>query len=109
MDHAEAYLRHPTLSARLEEITTVALGHLERGRKPQKLFGSSTDAAKFVETMTFFAVAAANIGDAPRLQLFASALEACNSGRLDARTMELVFNYDRPRYRGASTTTDILG
>lgn len=110
MDHAENYLRHPTLSARLEEITTVALGHLARGRKPQKLFGSSTDAAKFLETMTFFAVAAADVGDAARLQLFTSALDTCNGGRLDARTMELVVcNYDRPRYRGVSTTIDILG
>merc|ERR1712025_573023 len=76
-----AYLADETLAARLEEITLVAVEYLRSGVKPHTLFGR-VDALKFHETMTFFAIAALEMCDIPRLRLFCAALEACSRGRL---------------------------
>ena len=56
---AVEFLHDPVLSLRLSAITRVATGHLRNGVPPEVLFGSGTDAAKFYETVTLFAVAAA--------------------------------------------------
>lgn len=58
IETARAYLQHPMLAQRLREITRVAVGQLGGGARPLVLFGGSTDATKFVETMTLFAVVA---------------------------------------------------
>eukprot|EP00401_Gymnodinium_catenatum_P017669 CAMPEP_0117503580 /NCGR_PEP_ID=MMETSP0784-20121206/24404_1 /TAXON_ID=39447 /ORGANISM="" /LENGTH=265 /DNA_ID=CAMNT_0005298903 /DNA_START=52 /DNA_END=846 /DNA_ORIENTATION=- len=109
MQAADAYLRDDVLADRLEEITTVALEHLRAGVKPRVLFGSSTDASKFAETMTIFAVAAFEAQDLPKLRLFAAALDASNGGALEARTMEFVTGvYGMPRHRGVQRVSELL-
>jgi len=105
---AQAFLHDEVLLARLIEITTVAMEQLRRGVAPKVLFGGETDAGKFTETMTFFAVAAAENGDAEQLQFFAEALRACKR-RLDPRTMGVVVEtYNLPRYRDVVTTRQLL-
>ena len=56
---AEALLLDAMLRQRLVEITTVAVQHLESGTAAHALFGSRTDAVKFVECCTVFAVVSA--------------------------------------------------
>lgn len=109
MDAAEAYLRHEVLCMRLEEITRAAVKHLTKGMRPSVLFGSATDASKFAETMTFFSVAAASLGDVERLRLFAEALRLSNQDLLDERTMALVVGeYGRPQFRHARKASELL-
>ena len=68
LPHASAaldWLRHPVLGPRFLEITTAAVGHLERGVQPKVLFGSQTDVEKFHECTTLFAIVAeSSAGDA---------------------------------------------
>lgn len=107
---AQLYLQDDVLSGRLVEITEAALVHLRRGVKPQVLFGSSTDASKFKETMTFFAIAAVENHDAARLQLCATALDLCGRGQLDTRALEAVVA-ERPRlgrYRHVGVAEQLL-
>eukprot|EP01065_Artemidia_motanka_P016208 TRINITY_DN19924_c0_g1_i3.p2 TRINITY_DN19924_c0_g1~~TRINITY_DN19924_c0_g1_i3.p2 ORF type:complete len:341 (+),score=132.85 TRINITY_DN19924_c0_g1_i3:96-1118(+) len=56
---ARRYLTADVLAARLEEITAVALEQMRAGVPVSKLLGSSTDATKFRESCTVFAIAAA--------------------------------------------------
>jgi len=86
----QAYLRDEILHKRLEEITVVAIEHLQRGVKPKTLFGSATDADKFSECMTVFAAASAAAGDEASLQIFANALDALEHGVLHARAVEVL-------------------
>lgn len=107
---ARFYLRDEVLSARLAEITEVAISHFTGGLKPQILFGSSTDASKFIETMTFFAIAAAENRDIPRLQLCVSALQACSRDQLDRRALDAVVaeGPGMAKYSGLSLATQLL-
>merc|ERR1711998_33257 len=73
LEAARLYLKHSVLRNRLLEITAVAVGHLERGVNPRALFGSSTDAEKFHETMSFFFVAGHEENDE-------EVVAACNAG-----------------------------
>ena len=54
-----SYIAHPVLRARLLEITEAACGHLEAGTSTKQLLGSKVDVEKFIESMTLFAVVAA--------------------------------------------------
>ena len=58
LEYAQAWLSHPTLGPRLQEITSAAVTHLEAGAKPERLFGSSIDVFKFHNCLTLFRVAA---------------------------------------------------
>lgn len=69
------YLQHPTLCARLCEITSASVHHLEAGINATKLFGSSTDVEKFQECLTCFIVAAKELKSLELFELFAHALE----------------------------------
>mmetsp|Transcript_84043 Transcript_84043/g.195452 ORF Transcript_84043/g.195452 Transcript_84043/m.195452 type:complete len:224 (+) Transcript_84043:32-703(+) len=85
---AIAYLQCPVLSARLLEITAAAEKHLRAGRPAWEVLGSSVDAKKFHESMTFFAVAAVEWGDWQQARTFVAALNALDPpGVLDATTM----------------------
>merc|ERR1719476_772817 len=89
---AQAYLNDEALGARLAEITEVAVAHLRRGVKPGVLLGSTTDANKFREAMTVFAVAAFENGDVASLRMCAHALEAGDGGggELEPRALEAI-------------------
>lgn len=88
---AIAYIRDRMLSARLREITGVAVAHLSAGATPEQLFGGFTDAHKFHECVTCFAVAAAEAGDHGLAKLFAAALEAFD-GKLEETVMGYITN-----------------
>jgi uncharacterized protein (DUF1810 family) len=53
-----AYLRDPLLRARYEEIVGAVSEQLASGRALEDLMGSSTDALKFVSSLTLFRAAA---------------------------------------------------
>lgn len=75
---AEAYLAHPVLGPRLEDIVSLALAH--RDSSAHDIFGSPDD-MKFHSSLTLFDhVAPAG--------LFAEALDAFFGGVRDARTLE---------------------
>jgi len=105
---AQAYLCDDVLFARLCEITSVALEHLQQGIAPKVLFGSVTDSTKFFETMTFFAVAAAESEDMEKLKYFTSVLIDCRR-KLESRTMEvIVSNFCLSKYKGVETSRQLL-
>eukprot|EP00929_Paragymnodinium_shiwhaense_P044618 TRINITY_DN22868_c0_g1_i1.p1 TRINITY_DN22868_c0_g1~~TRINITY_DN22868_c0_g1_i1.p1 ORF type:complete len:240 (-),score=45.50 TRINITY_DN22868_c0_g1_i1:414-1133(-) len=102
MAAAQAYLRDDTLVERLVEITQVAIDHLDANIQPRVLFGNSIDASKFVETMTFFAVAAVENGQAELVEVFLRGVRSTRRS-LDARSMQLAVEiYGRPKYGGVS-------
>jgi uncharacterized protein (DUF1810 family) len=53
-EEAAAYLRHPLLSSRLLEITTVAAEQVRNGVPLDELMGSPVDATKLVSSLTLF-------------------------------------------------------
>eukprot|EP00927_Polykrikos_kofoidii_P020539 TRINITY_DN19765_c0_g1_i1.p1 TRINITY_DN19765_c0_g1~~TRINITY_DN19765_c0_g1_i1.p1 ORF type:complete len:269 (-),score=31.58 TRINITY_DN19765_c0_g1_i1:69-809(-) len=109
MDAVKAYLQHDVLAARLKEITSVAISQLQTGIKPAQLLGSMNDAEKFRETMTFFAVAAADTGDVQVLELCVEALQLCNNGMLDPRTMAAVVGpYGQRKYESVTKVEHLL-
>eukprot|EP00928_Gymnodinium_smaydae_P006386 TRINITY_DN12256_c0_g1_i1.p2 TRINITY_DN12256_c0_g1~~TRINITY_DN12256_c0_g1_i1.p2 ORF type:complete len:152 (+),score=18.61 TRINITY_DN12256_c0_g1_i1:108-563(+) len=64
---------------------------VRKGVPPKTLFGSAIDATKFAETMTFFAIAAREIGDEETLAHLADAIDSCRpSCELEARTVKVV-------------------
>lgn len=75
---AEAYLRHPTLGARLRECTELvtAVG----GRSPSQIFGYPDD-LKFHSSMTLFAETV------PGPSVFRQALEKYFGGQPDGQTI----------------------
>jgi uncharacterized protein (DUF1810 family) len=81
IEEARAYLAHPVLGARLEEVTKLALGHA--GAPLRQLFGTPDD-LKFRSSMTLFAQAAG--ADS----VYAEALRRLCSGAPDQRTLELL-------------------
>mmetsp|Transcript_19419 Transcript_19419/g.42421 ORF Transcript_19419/g.42421 Transcript_19419/m.42421 type:complete len:222 (-) Transcript_19419:137-802(-) len=87
---AQAFLQDKVLVDRLAEITAAATEHLRKGVQPRVLFGSTVDATKFAETMTFFVVAAAELRDMMALEFCSQALDALSGGALEARTMAVV-------------------
>jgi uncharacterized protein (DUF1810 family) len=93
MSTAQEYLKNEVLRARLLEITTEAYKHIDpesASAKPIEqltaVFGS-TDAGKFNETVTFFAVAAGLNGDAEAVKVFSEALLRTNAGKLELKTL----------------------
>lgn len=81
IDEARAYLAHPVLGPRLNELTRIILEN--RGRSLTEILGSPDD-MKFRSSMTLFA-RAAGPGSA-----FAEALDALCCGRPDERTLALL-------------------
>jgi len=78
---ARAYLAHPVLGARLEEVTRLVLGH--EGRSPAQIFGPPDD-LKFRSAMTLFAAAAGS------QSLYQTALERLCAGTPCAATLALI-------------------
>eukprot|EP00747_Dinoflagellata_sp_TGD_P209449 gnl/TRDRNA2_/TRDRNA2_82848_c0_seq2.p1 gnl/TRDRNA2_/TRDRNA2_82848_c0~~gnl/TRDRNA2_/TRDRNA2_82848_c0_seq2.p1 ORF type:complete len:184 (+),score=24.09 gnl/TRDRNA2_/TRDRNA2_82848_c0_seq2:34-585(+) len=101
---AKAYLQCPILSARLSEITEVAVTHLRSSASPRELLGSTVDVEKFHQTMTYFAVVAVEAGDAKRAAPFLDALTALG-GALEKRTMAYVVGVEGfSKYRDVDTS-----
>ena len=78
---ARAYLAHPVLGARLEEISAALLRH--RGRTLREIFGSPDD-LKLRSCATLFAAVS------PPGSIHERLLEAFCDGAPDARTLELL-------------------
>jgi uncharacterized protein (DUF1810 family) len=104
---AQAFLRHPVLAERLSEITLEATRHLRAGDRGLllKLFGL-IDAEKFVETMTFFAVAAIENHDDLKRDVFCAGLKEA-AGRLDANTMDAIVNIEKLKSYTGRTLADL--
>ncbi len=81
LEEARAYLAHPVLGPRLEEVTRLALAHV--GTPLRRLF-SAPDDLKFCSSMTLFAEVAGPGS------LYAEALEKLCGGASDERTLELL-------------------
>lgn len=81
IEEARAYLAHPVLGPRLEEVTRLVLDHT--GAPLRQLFGTPDD-LKFRSSMTLFAVAAG-----PR-SVYAEAIEKLCGGVPDRRTLEML-------------------
>ena len=81
MGEARAFLDHPVLGARLEEITAAVLVH--RGMSAHGIFGSPDD-LKFHSSMTLFALVS---GEG---SVFLEALEVFFSGERDGATLRLL-------------------
>lgn len=62
-DEAAAYLREPTLRARLLEITRAVRDQLTAGTPLVTLMGSDIDALKLVSSLTLFRATAADAGE----------------------------------------------
>jgi len=72
-------LNTPVLADRLEELSMTALKQLRKGTSLEVLMNGGTDAAKFRESLTLFAMAAAvgrHIAASRQLDLFCLCLEA---------------------------------
>jgi uncharacterized protein (DUF1810 family) len=79
LDEARAYLRHPVLSSRLRECTTLVT--LVEGRSIREIFGDPDD-LKFRSSMTLFAHATSDN------QLFLDALAKFCGGEFDRLTLD---------------------
>ncbi len=79
-DEAQAYWRHPLLSARLKQCTELVLG--VEGHSANQIFGSPDD-LKFRSCMTLFA----QVTGAP---VFGQALEKFFAGKGDEQTLRLL-------------------
>lgn len=91
MATAQALLRDDILATRLVEITTDAVEHLQKRVPPAVLFGGEGDAVKFYESMTIFAVAAAESNDIDRTSFFVTALRLLQEdGALHKQTMNVI-------------------
>lgn len=62
---AVAYLRDPTLRARLVQITAIVAERLEKGDQLTKLMGGRIDALKVVSSLTLFELAARKLDTGP--------------------------------------------
>jgi uncharacterized protein (DUF1810 family) len=80
LDEAKAYLAHPTLSARLLEISEALLKH--KKKKPEDIFGY-TDAMKLRSSMTLFALVSEDDS------VFHKVLQAFYNGEMDELTIKL--------------------
>jgi uncharacterized protein (DUF1810 family) len=80
-DEARAYLAHPVLGPRLLECAQVVAG--TAGRSAEAIFGS-VDALKLRSSVTLFAAAAADDGDAP---VFRAVLDQYFGGVPDEATV----------------------
>jgi len=78
-EEAEAYLAHPVLGPRLNEVTALVMG-IER-RSAHQIFGSPDD-QKLRSCMTLFAAVA------PDGSIFQAALRAYFAGQSDPATLE---------------------
>lgn len=81
IEEARAYLAHPVLGPRLEEVTRLALGHT--GTSLRQLFGTPDD-LKFLSCMTLFAHLTGPGS------IYAEALEQLCEGVPDERTLDLL-------------------
>lgn len=89
LDAAYAYLQDDVLRHRLHEITREAVAHLSRGVRPFRLLGGATDAQKFHETMTCFAVVALEASDSELARIFLDALHGVG-WPLEKKTIEYI-------------------
>ena len=80
LDEAKAYLAHPTLSARLVEISEALLKH--KKKKPEDIFGY-TDAMKLRSSMTLFALVSEDDS------VFHHVLQEFYNGEMDNLTIKL--------------------
>lgn len=80
LDEAKAYLDHPTLSARLVEVSEALLKH--KKKKPEDIFGY-TDAMKLRSSMTLFALVSKDDS------VFHKVLQAFYNGEMDELTIKL--------------------
>lgn len=88
LEEGKLYLLHPELSQRLVEITVVAGRHLDGTRQALlRLFGY-IDSSKFVEVMTFFAVAAGELKNKEQFMVFKTGLELAKGGKLHLPTIQ---------------------
>ncbi len=79
---ARAYLAHPLLGPRLEEATRAVLAHGDRSA--HAVFGSPDD-LKFRSSMTLFAAASPDAGNA-----YEAALQTFYGGRKDEATLAIL-------------------
>ena len=78
-EEAIAYLKHPLLSERLLEISTVAARQLREGAPLVSLMGSAIDASKLVSSMTLFAEVARGLPPATRSQTITGIADAAET------------------------------
>lgn len=105
-DTARMYLRDEILRERLHESTRLAVTHLQRRVQPKVLFSSETDAAKFEECMSTFALAAAEDLEIDTLELCIDALEALTChGCLAPRVLEALEGAHR--FSGVTLARDL--
>ena len=79
LDEAKAYLAHPTLSARLLEISEALLKH--KKKNPEAIFGY-TDAMKLRSSMTLFALVSEDDS------VFHKVLQQFYNGEMDELTIK---------------------
>lgn len=82
LDEARAYLSHPILAPRLDQVTRAVL--TSDAQSLRQIFGSPDD-LKIHSSMTLFAVASSQ-KDSP----FRAALESWFSGRMDDRSLAII-------------------
>eukprot|EP00301_Raphidiophrys_heterophryoidea_P016307 c25865_g1_i1.p1 GENE.c25865_g1_i1~~c25865_g1_i1.p1 ORF type:complete len:209 (+),score=49.15 c25865_g1_i1:33-629(+) len=90
LDTVREYMDHEVLWFRLHEICDTAKGHLEKGVNPRLLFGGSTDATKFWETCSLFAIVAHKHSLSVQFNFFVSILPLVQAGALETKTMKCV-------------------
>ena len=81
LEHAQAYLAHPLLGARIQECTTAMMAH--ENLSATDIFGA-IDSVKYHSSMTLFAHISG-----PR-SVFQQALVRHFEGRVDHKTLEIV-------------------
>ena len=78
---AIAYLEHPTLSGKLQELCGALLQH--RDKSAREIFGN-TDAMKLKSSMTLFALTS------EEYTIFDEILDIFFAGKMDKRTVEMI-------------------
>ena len=81
LEEAIAYLEHPTLSGRLQELCGALLQH--RDKSAREIFGN-TDAMKLKSSMTLFALTS------EEHTIFDEILDIFFAGKMDKRTVEMI-------------------
>ena len=81
LEEAIAYLEHPTLSGRLQELCGALLHH--RDKSAREIFGN-TDAMKLKSSMTLFALTS------EEHTIFDEILDIFFAGKMDKRTVEMI-------------------
>jgi uncharacterized protein (DUF1810 family) len=87
LDEARAYLAHPVLAPRLEQVTRAVLATNDLSLR--QIFGTPDD-LKFHSSMTLFALACS-----PKECPFRAALDRWFSSRMDARSLAVIGERER--------------